>query len=70
MSCSREPWLINKYLKLQLNETIVRKQDAINGLRYSLSHSTSHYYAWNFIKENWNEIINRYYKNEQTFLNV
>ena len=59
MSCTREPWLLNKYLNDQLNETKVRKQDTLSGLRYALSHSNSYSLAWNFIKDKWDEIINR-----------
>ena len=28
LSCSREQWLLNRYLEWSLNSTIVRKQDA------------------------------------------
>jgi hypothetical protein len=60
MSCSKEPWIITKYLNLQLNDSVVRKQDAISGLRYSLSHPSSFIHAYDFIKAKWNDILNKY----------
>jgi aminopeptidase N len=57
MSCTKEPWLITRYLNDQLNYTKVRRQDTILGLRYGLINSYSHPFAWNFIKQNWLHLI-------------
>jgi len=58
MSCSKEPWIITKYLNLQLNDSVVRKQDAIFGLRYSLSHPSSFIHAYDFVKAKWFGLVN------------
>lgn len=59
MSCTKEPWLLNKHLNNQLNETKVRVQDSLTGLRYTTYKPYSNVIAWNFIKNNWNQLIQR-----------
>jgi hypothetical protein len=57
MSCTREPWLIARYLNDQLNEKKVRRQDCLAGLRYAMIHSHSNKIAWVFLKNNWNLLL-------------
>lgn len=59
MSCTREPWIMNKFLNYQLNDSITRKQDSLFGLSYAASHSYSNLLTWNFVKNNWNELLAR-----------
>ena len=59
LSCAREPWLLNKYLSDQLNNTKVRKQDTLYGLRYACTKPLGNILAWDFIKSNWNQIYAR-----------
>ena len=59
MSCSREPSLINTFLRNQLDTKITRKQDSVTGIVYAASNSYSSLITWNFIKNNWNELVDR-----------
>ncbi len=59
MSCSKEPYLINKFLNNQLDQRITRKQDAATGIIYSLFNPYSNIITWNFVKNNWNELVKR-----------
>ena len=59
MACTREPWLVNKFLNDQLNNTKVRKQDTLYGLRYAATKPLGNVLAWDFIKSNWNQIYAR-----------
>ena len=66
MACTREPWLINRFLNDQLNHTKVRRQDTLFGLRYASTKSLGNIMTWDFIKTNWNELYDRY-GNSMTF---
>jgi aminopeptidase N len=61
MSCAREPWLINKYLNYQLDESKVRVQDTLRGLSHAFKHANSFELAWRFFRENWILLIQRFY---------
>ncbi len=60
MACSKEPWVIRRYLNDQLNETKIRKQDSIRGIVSASRTMHGNQIAWNFIKENWIELFDRY----------
>ena len=59
MSCTKEPWLINNYLNNQLDQSITRKQDGATGIIYSLFNPYSNLITWNFVKNNWDELVKR-----------
>ena len=59
MSCTKEPWLIKKYLNDQLNTTKVRVQDTLSGLRVAAQRPHASLFTWNFVKDNWNELFDR-----------
>ena len=60
MSCAVQPHLITQFLNDQLDETIVRKQDTLSGLRAAASKSTGNARTWEFVKSNWKELFDRY----------
>ncbi|CAF0929907.1 unnamed protein product, partial [Brachionus calyciflorus] len=60
MSCSKEKWIQLKYLNDQLNLNKTRKQDGLFGVRYSASNLYSNKVTWEFIRNNWNTLIDRY----------
>ena len=57
MSCAKEPWLINKYLNNQINQTKIRNQDSLIGIRYGATKSYSNMITWKFVKNNWLELM-------------
>ncbi len=63
MATTKEPWLIARYLNDQLNQTKVRKQDTVFGIRYALLNSYSNPYTWNFIKKHWTYLVEKYFLN-------
>jgi hypothetical protein len=60
MSCSKETWIQMRYLNDQLNKTKVRMQDGLSGINYALGHLYASSIAWNFVKTNWNLILERF----------
>lgn len=61
MSCSRLPWLISKYLSIQIDPSIIRIQDALSGLRAAATKPESNLKTWNYIKDNWEILFARYF---------
>jgi len=56
LSCSREQWLLNRYLDWSLNSTLVRKQDATIVFGGVAREETGFHLARNFLFENIDEI--------------
>ena len=61
MSCTKQPWLISRYLNDQINSTKVRLQDGASGLSAMAVKSYGNLRTWTFVKENWNELIAKYF---------
>lgn len=59
LSCTKEPWLLRRYLNDQFNETKVKRQEAFDGLRNIASSFYGNLIAWNFVKSNWSLITER-----------
>ena len=60
LACSRIPWIISKFLSDQINTEVVRIQDALSGLRSAATKAESNLKTWNFIKDNWDLLFDRY----------
>jgi aminopeptidase N len=59
MACTKESWLISRYLNDQINATKVRPQDAISGLSAAAVRSSSNMRTWTFFTENWDILISK-----------
>ena len=57
MSCTKQPWLISRYLNDQLNSSKVRLQDAASGLSLMASRTYGNLRTWTFLKDNWDELF-------------
>lgn len=57
MSCTREPWLLNKYLKNQFNQTLTK--NPLEGISFCMQDSYSTMFVWDFVKTNWNFLLNK-----------
>lgn len=53
MSCSEEPWIINRYIERVMNSDYVRFQDQSATLSYIGRHESSKYLAWAFAVNNY-----------------
>lgn len=60
MSCTKETWLLRRFLDDQLDETKVRKQDSLSGIRAAAVKSFGNALTWKFVKDNWQELYIRY----------
>ncbi|ESP00388.1 hypothetical protein LOTGIDRAFT_238559 [Lottia gigantea] len=56
LACTREMWLLNRYLTKAVNQDEIRKQDSLSIIIYVSSHTISRDLTWNFVRENWKKI--------------
>ena len=56
LTCSKDVSNLNKYLNDQMNTSSI-----ITAIRNVLNKPSGNLLAWNFIKNNWNNIYDRYY---------
>ncbi|XP_063046293.1 aminopeptidase N-like [Engraulis encrasicolus] len=60
LSCTKIPWLLNRYLQYSLDPDMVRKQDATFSIVYIAGNVIGQPLAWDFIRANWEYIYNDY----------
>ncbi|XP_078539355.1 aminopeptidase N-like [Lissotriton helveticus] len=60
LACSREPWILNRYLEYTWDRTIIRKQDGISTISSIANNAAGQSIAWDFIRANWEKIFLEY----------
>ncbi|XP_053741218.1 alanyl (membrane) aminopeptidase b, tandem duplicate 1 [Synchiropus splendidus] len=70
LACTRQPWLLNRYLQYTLQPDMVRKQDATSTIVYVASNVVGQSLAWDFIRANWNYIFTQYGGGSFSFSNL
>jgi aminopeptidase N len=61
LGCSREPWLLNRYLSwITSNTSGIRKQDGARVFVAVANNVVGHSLAFNFLRDNW-DVIHSYY---------
>ncbi|XP_043957775.1 aminopeptidase Ey-like [Gambusia affinis] len=60
LSCTKEPWLLNRYLQYCLDPEKIRKQDVSDTFINIARNPVGQPLAWDFIRANWDYIINEY----------
>uniref|UniRef100_A0AAY4EEY7 Aminopeptidase n=1 Tax=Denticeps clupeoides TaxID=299321 RepID=A0AAY4EEY7_9TELE len=60
LSCSRDTWLLNRYLNFTLDQDKIRKQDATSTI-VSIARSVhGQMLAWDFVRRNWEYMFTQY----------
>ena len=67
MSCTKQPWLISRYLNDQINSSKVRLQDAPYGFTKIAVTGSGNLRTWTFVKDNWNYLVSKLKNNIKTF---
>ncbi|XP_051235019.1 aminopeptidase N isoform X2 [Dicentrarchus labrax] len=70
MSCTKAPWLLNRYLEYTLDPTKIRKQDATSTIQYVARNIVGMPLAWNFVRARWGYIFQQYGKGSFSFSNL
>ncbi|KAM6125423.1 aminopeptidase N [Phoenicopterus ruber ruber] len=60
LSCSSQPWILNRYLQYTLDPSKIRKQDATATINSIASNVVGQPLAWDFIRSNWPTIFSQY----------
>ncbi|NXL36569.1 AMPN Aminopeptidase, partial [Glaucidium brasilianum] len=60
LSCSPQPWILNRYLQYTLDPNKIRKQDATATINSIASTPPGQPLAWDFIRGNWRTLFSQY----------
>ncbi|XP_013400083.2 putative aminopeptidase-2 [Lingula anatina] len=60
LTCSNEPWILNRYLEYSMDRKEVRQQDAVSVMANIAGNSIGKSMAWNFFRANWDKIFAEY----------
>ncbi|XP_037793094.1 glutamyl aminopeptidase-like [Penaeus monodon] len=65
LSSCKEDWIIHRWIIEAKNESIVRGQDYFSVLQNVASNPWSTHLVWNFVKENWDYLVDRFSLNNR-----
>ncbi|KAJ8344161.1 hypothetical protein SKAU_G00314900 [Synaphobranchus kaupii] len=60
LACTKQPWLLNRYLEYTLDPTKIRKQDATSTIVYIANNVVGQPLAWDFVRVRWEYIFTEY----------
>ncbi|NXP03367.1 AMPN Aminopeptidase, partial [Thinocorus orbignyianus] len=60
LTCSTEPWILNRYLQYTIDPTKIRKQDATSTINSIASNVVGQSLAWDFVRGNWKMLFTQY----------
>uniref|UniRef100_A0A8C1WN26 Aminopeptidase n=1 Tax=Cyprinus carpio TaxID=7962 RepID=A0A8C1WN26_CYPCA len=60
LSCTKEPWLLNRYLEFTIDPKQVRKQDAAFAIVYISGNVIGQPLVWDFVRAKWEQITKDY----------
>lgn len=70
LACTKQPWLLNRYLEYTLRPSLIRKQDATSTIIYVANNVIGQSLAWDFIRAEWPYIFNEYGGGSFSFSNL
>ena len=56
----KEPWVLQRFIRLANNETLVRSQDYFTALAYISRNPTGNTLVWNYIQAEWASLVERF----------
>uniref|UniRef100_A0A3P8S153 Aminopeptidase n=1 Tax=Amphiprion percula TaxID=161767 RepID=A0A3P8S153_AMPPE len=70
LACTKQAWLLNRYLEYTLNPELIRKQDATSTIIYIANNVIGQSLAWDFVRARWSYIFNQYGGGSFSFSNL
>lgn len=70
LACSKEVWILNRYLNYTLNPELIRKQDATSTISSIAGNVIGKTLAWDFVQINWKKLFNDYGGGSFSFSNL
>lgn len=66
LAAIKVPWLLQRYINLAWDENNVRRQDYFTLLGYISANPVGQSLVWDYVRENWDKLVERYGINERT----
>ncbi|XP_037953763.1 glutamyl aminopeptidase-like isoform X1 [Teleopsis dalmanni] len=66
LAAIKEPWILQRYINLAWDESIVRSQDYFSCLQYISRNPVGQSLVWDHVRENWQRLVDRFGINERT----
>ncbi|XP_070763201.1 aminopeptidase N-like [Enoplosus armatus] len=70
LACTKQPWLLNRYLEYTLDPNMIRKQDATSTIVYIANNVVGQSLAWDFVRARWSYIFTQYGGGSFSFSNL
>ncbi|XP_054632557.1 alanyl (membrane) aminopeptidase b, tandem duplicate 1 [Dunckerocampus dactyliophorus] len=70
LACTKQPWLLNRYLEYTLDPSKIRKQDATSTIVYIANNVIGQSLAWDFVRAHWSYIFTQYGGGSFSFSNL
>ncbi|XP_039989347.1 aminopeptidase N-like [Xiphias gladius] len=70
LACTKQPWLLNRYLEYTLDPNMIRKQDATSTIIYIADNVVGQSLAWDFVRAQWSYIFTQYGGGSFSFSNL
>ncbi|KAM4553153.1 aminopeptidase N-like [Fundulus diaphanus] len=70
LACTKQPWLLNRYLEYTVDPNQIRKQDGTSTIIYIAQNVVGQSLAWDFVRARWNYIFTQYGGGSFSFSNL
>uniref|UniRef100_A0A3Q2ULB0 Aminopeptidase n=1 Tax=Fundulus heteroclitus TaxID=8078 RepID=A0A3Q2ULB0_FUNHE len=70
LACTKQPWLLNRYLEYTVDPDQIRKQDGTSTIIYIAQNVVGQSLAWDFVRARWNYIFTQYGGGSFSFSNL
>ncbi|XP_055479167.1 LOW QUALITY PROTEIN: aminopeptidase N [Psammomys obesus] len=70
LACSKEVWILNRYLSYALNPSFIRRQDATSTIISIANNVVGQPLAWDFIRSNWKKLFQDFGGGSFSFANL
>ncbi|CAO2614102.1 Aminopeptidase N [Lemmus lemmus] len=70
LTCSKEVWILNRYLSYTLNSEYIRRQDATSTIINIASNAAGQSLVWDFVRSNWKKLFEDYGGGSFSFANL
>ncbi|XP_037365785.1 aminopeptidase N [Talpa occidentalis] len=70
LACSREPWILSRYLRYALDPSLIRRQDATSTISSIAGNVIGQELAWEFVQNNWKKLFEDFGGGSFSFANL
>ncbi|XP_041508649.1 aminopeptidase N [Microtus oregoni] len=70
LACSKDVWILNRYLSYTLNSEYIRRQDATSTIINIANNAVGQSLVWDFVRSNWKKLFEDYGGGSFSFANL